>query len=208
MDQVVYDLGELESRSQDHVMGFSDWISDRLDEKAASMVNASMSDNEYIKLNELYYRKYRYERNNDPDNKDLNRAMKFCILRVQQITSYKKQRRNRSLFPLLKFSKKMDENTVAFLNGKKNLYLEDQMDFKKKILLIASIVTVLIMALLVLLYKINFFIGWLIATLIGVILYCLSFYIGFNRYFEYQMEQLYPALDKTHRTIDKNLKNG
>ena len=207
MQQVIYELKELENRSKEHALGFSDWISKRLDETAATMVNSSMSDNDYMKLNELYYRKYRHERSRNSNDPRLDKAMRFCVLRIQQLAEYKKTPRHQSMFPLLTFSKKLDEDTTDFLKPKRNLYIVAQNNFKKKVMEIALLIAIILMVLLVFVYHFHFISGWLISIVIGILMYVLTVYFGFDRLFELKMEKLSENLDKTHLSIDLNLKN-
>ena len=57
-DHFLGALKEIERRSRDNTLIFSDVLSERLDGIAESMISTKLSDNDYMKLLELYYQKY------------------------------------------------------------------------------------------------------------------------------------------------------
>ncbi|CBK88873.1 hypothetical protein EC1_15240 [Faecalitalea cylindroides T2-87] len=56
-DHFLGALKEIERRSRDNTLIFSDVLSERLDGIAESMISTKLSDNDYMKLLELYYQK-------------------------------------------------------------------------------------------------------------------------------------------------------
>ena len=80
-DHFLGALKEIERRAQNNILVFSDVLSERLDVIAQSMISKPLSDNDYLKLAELYYKKFSKEKN--------KQGMLFCLLRMQQIVFLK-----------------------------------------------------------------------------------------------------------------------
>ena len=80
-DHFLGALKEIERRAQNNILVFSDVLSERLDVIAQSMISKQLSDNDYLKLAELYYKKFSKEKN--------KQGMLFCLLRMQQIVFLK-----------------------------------------------------------------------------------------------------------------------
>ena len=76
-DHFLGALKEIERRAQNNILIFSDVLSERLDVIAKNMVLKPVSDNDYLKLLELYYKKFSKEEN--------KQGMLFWLLRMQQI---------------------------------------------------------------------------------------------------------------------------
>ena len=60
-DHFLGALKEIERRAQNNILIFSDVLSERLDVIAKNMVLKPVSDNDYLKLLELYYKKFSKE---------------------------------------------------------------------------------------------------------------------------------------------------
>ena len=85
-DHFLGALKEIERRAQNNILVFSDVLTERLEVIAQNMVGKSISDNDYLKLLELYYKKF---------SKDENKqAMLFCLLRMQEVVFYKEHKEN------------------------------------------------------------------------------------------------------------------
>ena len=82
-DIFLQSIKEIERRSKDNVLIFSDVLTERLTELAQAMIDARMSDNDYIKLCEVYWLYYKKENN--------VQGMLFCLLRIQQLIQYKRK---------------------------------------------------------------------------------------------------------------------
>lgn len=207
IEEYLYNLKELESRANDHALGFSDWLGKRLVDTAQTMVNMRMSDNDYIKLCELFYRKYRHDHDRNSNDPKYEEAMRFCIYRIQQLIEYKRLKSYRSVFPLLSFSRSVDTETKEFIQRKRPMYAQMQNDFKKKMVKIALFITVILMALFVLLFNMHFLIGWILSVFIGVLFYFVAIQYGFVRIFEDKMDKMLENLDEVHQEIDRGLRN-
>ena len=60
-DHFLGALKEIERRAQNNILVFSDVLTERLEVIAQNMVGKSISDNDYLKLLELYYKKFSKE---------------------------------------------------------------------------------------------------------------------------------------------------
>lgn len=58
-DHFLGALKEIERRAQNNILVFSDVLTERLEVIAQNMVGKSISDNDYLKLLELYYKSFR-----------------------------------------------------------------------------------------------------------------------------------------------------
>ena len=123
-DHFLGALKEIERRSRDNTLIFSDVLSERLDGIAESMISTKLSDNDYMKLLELYYQKYHKQ--------EKKKAMMYCILRIQQMAECKKMKKFNKNIKNIEFSDSFDEYTLAFLNKKRPYYKNMALDFKKK----------------------------------------------------------------------------
>lgn len=83
----------------------------RLEQLTISMSDEMISDDDYLKLLELYYKKYadEVERSN----------MLYCLLRMQQLWQAKSHAFFQSRFKNVEFQSKSEECTVDFLKQKK-----------------------------------------------------------------------------------------
>ncbi len=196
-DRYLQDLKELERRSKDNIMSFSTVLTKRLDELAQTMIHQKMSDNDYIKLCELYYQ--RYERENNKT------GMTFCILRIQQFLLMKKSRKNRSAYPRISFSRFQDEDTLDFLQDKKNYYRKLLNDFKKKLIVCALIFTILFMMILILLLHVRFLSGWIFSICIGIIVYYIGWQYLYVKIFDIRMSEMRKKLALIHNKVDKSI---
>lgn len=115
-DHFLGALKEIERRAQNNILVFSDVLSERLDVIAQSMISKQLSDNDYLKLAELYYKKFSKEKN--------KQGMLFCLLRMQQIVFLKEHTDKQTDDIKLEFSEEIDAITKAFFIKKKKLLSE------------------------------------------------------------------------------------
>ena len=113
-DHFLGALKEIERRAQNNILIFSDVLSERLDVIAKNMVLKPVSDNDYLKLLELYYKKFSKEEN--------KQGMLFCLLRMQQIVYLKGHRKKQNEIINLEYSEGYDSVTEAFLTRKRDYY--------------------------------------------------------------------------------------
>ena len=193
-DHFLGALKEIERRSHDNALIFTEVLSERLDEITESMISSKLSDNDYMKLLELYYQKYH--------KMEKKKAMMYCILRIQQMAECKKQRKPNTNIKNVEFSEEFDEYTQAFLNKKRPYYKNMQDDFKKKAMLISLAVAIIVMSVLVLACHVHFITGWIISLILFVGIYILLSKIGYPYVFENQLTALQEELDPLCLALD------
>ena len=196
-DVFLQSIKELERRSHDDVMSFSDVLTKRLDQLSEAMVNHNMSDNDYIKLCELYYQRYRNENNQD--------AMLFCLLRIQQLIQYKKKQRNQKMFPKLSFSKRVDLDTKEFLMQKKYYYRMQLNQFKRRLIQLDVAFMIVLLFVLVFVANVHFFSGWISSIVFGIVVYALGVFYVFDRMYEQSLENMRKTLNDVHMRVDKSI---
>lgn len=196
-DRYLQDLKELERRSKDNILSFSTVLTQRLDELAQTMINQPMSDNDYIKLCELYYQRYDREQN--------KQGMIFCVLRIQQFLKLKTTKNNRDAYPKISFSRYKDPDSLEFLKSKKNYYLQLLNEFKKKLIKVALFFTILIMAILALLFQMNFIFSWIVSIVVGAIVYYIGLFYLYDRLFNLRMNEMRKKCAAIHFKVDKSI---
>lgn len=196
-DHYMQELKELERSSKDNILTYSKVLTTRLDELAQTMIHKKMSDNDYIKLCELYYQ--RYERDN------YKPGMDFCILRIQQFLLMKKDKRNRDAYPKIEFSRYHDQDTLKFLKDKKNFYRKLLNDFKKKLIVCSLIITIFFMVTFILMFHVRFLIGWVISIICGIISYYIGLQYVYDKLFDIRMVEMRKKLAAVHYRVDKSI---
>lgn len=193
-DHFLGALKELERRTHDNKLIFSEILSERLDALAESMVSQVLSDNDYMKVFELYYQKYQ--------KLEKKKAMMYCILRIQQMAEYKKNVKLRNLVNKVEFSSNLDEYTREFLKKKRPYYKNMQIDFKKKVLLFGFILTTCFLILSVLVLKMSFLWGWILSVVFYFLIYFGLVKVGYPYFFETRLEMMQEELDPLCLALD------
>ena len=110
-DCYVSALKAIERQAREE-FSFDDKSSYRLFEITDSMCHEVVSDNDYLKLLELYYQKYAREGN--------RKNMLYCLLRMQQVLRAKEHRFWQKKFHQVEFQPDLEESVAEFLKGKKD----------------------------------------------------------------------------------------
>lgn len=147
---------------------FGKFFDDQLETIVSKMIGNKIEDNTYLKLLQIYYYKYKFEKNII--------GMRYCLLRMQQVNSYKKNRRQRIRYPNVIFYALYEENIKEFLLKQNSLYLDMVAQFIKEILFIDTFITVGFMTFLVVFCKMNFYLGFILSLLIFLMIYYNSIY--------------------------------
>lgn len=187
-------LKEIERRSRDNSLIFSDVLSERLDGIAESMISTKLSDNDYMKLLELYYQKYH--------KSEKKKAMMYCILRIQQMAEYKKIKKFNKNVKNIEFNGDFDEYTLAFLNKKRPYYKNMALDFKKKALFISLFISIIFLFLIVLVCNVNFIFSWILSVIIYASSYFVLIRVGYPYVFENRLMVLQEELDPLCLAVD------
>ena len=159
----------------------------RLEQLTQSMSDEWISDNDYLKLLELYYKKY---------VEDVNRSnMLYCLLRMQQICQAKSYKFFRSRFHRVEFQSHMEEDIVVFLSQKKP-YLR-QMKHRAMIpLLWVSLVLYGVgLALMVYVAQFSFCVSMIVSLLVWVCCLVYSYFFVAEMLMDDQLNRMVEKLD-------------
>ncbi|WP_297237226.1 hypothetical protein [uncultured Faecalicoccus sp.] len=195
-DRFLGALKGLERRSKDNVLIFSDVLTERLDALIETMIGAKLTDNDYLKTLELYYKKYQRFENHE--------GMYFCILRMQQILKYKNEKRFQNQFGRLEFTKDPLNDALVFVEQHKDYYQKVQEEYLRVYLLIILLVAIGILVFGVLVLDVPFFACWIFTMLIYAVLWGLGKKVGIERLMEKQIVKLYPKLDELCVKLDQS----
>lgn len=196
-DHFLGALKELERRTHDNVLVFSDVLSERLDDLATSMVGSRLSDNDYMKVMELYYQKYQKAQK--------KKAMMYCLLRIQQMAEYKLNPRLRSEVSTIEFSDAFDEFTIEFLKKRKPHYQRLKVELKKRSLLIGFLCATIFLMMSVLVFRMPFLTGWILSILLYVGMYFLMMKVGYPYFFETRLNDLQDELEPLCLALDMSV---
>ena len=197
-DKFLGALKELERKMQLDVNGYSKQNLKQLDEIAKMMAGVAISDNDYLKVMELYGRKY--------DQMDKHKARQYCVMRIQEVLKAKTHPKIQANYPGLTFSNPVDPFTKAFAQSFKDYHQQYKDDFKIKLLRFDVIVVIVLLTLLVLVMKASFFIGWIISFLTFVMIFILGIKISFPRLIEEQMYARIHHVDSFCEEVDKSVR--
>lgn len=189
-DHFLGALKQIERRSENNILIFSDVLSERLETIASNMINKEISDNDYLKLLELYYNKFLKEEKKE--------AMYYCVYRMQQVQRVKETKKKDKRINLMEFSENYDEITKTFLARKKPFY--ERFRIKKFIHFIYfdTLIFILLLILFVLLLHCSF--AFCLISL------CVLWGIGLILYYEYGIDYVYQKeLDVKSKSVDSVL---
>lgn len=170
-DHFLGALKEIERRAQNNILVFSDVLTERLEVIAQNMVGKSISDNDYLKLLELYYKKF---------SKDENKqAMLFCLLRMQEVVFYKEHKENQNDLIKMEFNEEYDSITKAFLSRKRDYYQITLKNIFQRFILLDTLAYIVFLLVFVLLIHISFRVSFILL----VILWALVLFFAKRRVF-------------------------
>lgn len=190
-------LKQIERRAENNILIFSDVLSERLEVIATNMANHIMSDNDYLKLFEMYYKKFLKEENKD--------AMLFCLLRMQQVSLLKKDVSRQEEVSNMEFNSSCDVLTDAFLKRKRPYYQNMLNLYFKQFILMASLAYIFLLNVFVLLFHVPFKIMVLILLLlyVGVLVY--ANLKGKYKLYQMRLEKLSKHVDLTLLKVDRTV---
>lgn len=190
-------LKEIERRAQNNILVFSDVLSSRLDVIAQNMEGKKMSDNDYLKLFELYYQRFSKEENKS--------AMLFCLLRMQQIVFYKEHPERQSEVKNMEFNDSYDMVTKTFLDRKREYYQMTLTHIFQRFILLASAAYIFLLVVCVLLFHIPFlftFLFLLVAWSLGLVA---AKKVGVPYFYQMQIENLSKQVNEIVLKVDQTV---
>ena len=199
-DHFLGSLKDIERAMQKDMFSYSAQTMLRLDEMALAMVDQPLSDNDYLKVLELYGRKY--------DKEQRGKARTYCVMRMQQVVRAKRNEKLQKEFPNLEFSKTIDPYTAEFLKGYKNYQKYYSDTFRLNLLRLDVGLTIAMMIFLVLVMKMSFFLGWGLSMAFFFGLFFFGIYYSFPRIMDDQYDTLIQSVDPNCEVVDKYSRNN
>lgn len=187
-------LKQVERLMQDSLGTYSQNSMNQLNDLCIQMSQDPVYDVDYLKLMELYGRKYRKEKNEE--------ALRFVVMRMQQV-SLARQNSKSTYAGIVFTNRPLDAFTKAFLQEFPSLLHTYEERYKVRILQIATPVFVGTLILLVLLFHLPFLIIWLLLLLVFGIFVSFSFRYGYASIVKEQMQDLIQFLDPTLKKLDE-----
>ena len=187
-------LKQVERLMQDSLGTYSQNSMNQLHDLCIQMSQDPVYDVDYLKLMELYGRKYRKEKNEE--------ALRFVVMRMQQV-SLARQMPKRTYAGIVFTNRPLDAFTIAFLKEFPSLLHTYEERYKVRILQIATLVFVVALIVLVLLFHLSFLIIWLsLLLMFGVFVYY-TFQYGYASIVKEQMQDLIQFVDPTLKKLDE-----
>ena len=196
-DHFLGALKEIERRAQNNILVFSDVLSERLDVIAQSMISKPISDNDYLKLAELYYKKFSKEEN--------KQGMLFCLLRMQQILFLKEHTETQTEDIKMEFSEGLDSMTKAFLSRKRNYYQNTLKIIFQRCILLDTLAYVLLLILFVLLFHIPFKVSFILLILAWTIALVYAKQKGVPHFYDLRIQTLSQNIDSIFLQVDQGV---
>lgn len=196
-DHYLGALKEIERRAQNNILVFSDVLSERLDVVAENMVANPMSDNDFLKLYEMYYTRFSKEKNTN--------GMLFCLMRMQQVIYFKEHKDKQNERIRLEFGEGYDSITKAFLSRKRNYY-QIYLDLYFKFFIVADTAAyVVLLMLFVLLFHVPFKISFIVLMICWALVLVFAKKRGIYSYYEARIQELSQDLNRVLLKVDQGV---
>ena len=196
-DHYLGALKEIERRAQNNILVFSDVLSERLDVVAENMVANPMSDNDFLKLYEMYYTRFSKEKNTD--------GMLFCLMRMQQVIYFKEHKDKQNERIRLEFGEGYDSITKAFLSRKRNYYQIYLDLYFKFFIAVDTAAYVVLLMLFVLLFHVPFKISFIILMICWALVLVFAKKRGIYSYYEARIQELSQDLNCVLLKVDQGV---
>ena len=161
------------------------------------MISKPLSDNDYLKLAELYYKKFSKEKN--------KQGMLFCLLRMQQIVFLKEHTDKQTDDIKLEFSEEIDAVTKAFLSRKRNYYQNSLRNIFQRFILLDTLAYVLLLMLFVLLFHIPFKVAFILLVLAWIVVLVYAKQKGVPYFYDSRIQTLSQEVDSTFLQVDQGI---
>lgn len=177
-------------RQRSEEFSFEDTTSPRLFQLTNSMSDEYISDNDYLKLLELYYQKYARE--------GLNSNKMYCLLRMQQIQEAKNHSFRRKKFKKVLFQKEWDPSTKCFLMKKKSFLRQMRLREMIPLMGFASVIYAVLL---------SFFVWGMHFPFLNSFIFSVILWVGFLCYAYFFMTEITISdqMKKMNRKIDEAL---
>ena len=190
-DHFLGALKEIERRAQNNILVFSDVLTERLEVIAQNMVGKSISDNDYLKLLELY-------------SKDENKqAMLFCLLRMQEVVFYKEHKENQDDLSKMEFNEEYDSITKAFLFRKRDYYQITLKNIFQRFILLDTLAYIVFLLVFVLLIHISFRVSFILLVILWALVLFFAKKKGVPYFYNSRIQTLLQDVDSTLLQVDQ-----
>lgn len=190
-------LKEIERRAQNNILVFSDVLSERLNVIAQNMVSNPISDNDYLKLFEMYYKKFSKEEN--------KQAMLFCLLRMQQVAFYKENEACQGTVKKIEFNEEYDSTTKVFLSRKRNYFQNTLNHILQRFIVLDSLAYMFLLILFVLVFHASFKISCILLLICWCVILFLAKKYGVQYFFDSQIASLSQGVDRVLIQVDQSV---
>ena len=188
-DHFLGALKEIERRAQNNILVFSDVLTERLEVIAQNMVGKSISDNDYLKLLELYYKKF---------SKDENKqAMLFCLLRMHK--------ENQNDLIKMEFNEEYDSITKAFLSRKRDYYQITLKNIFQRFILLDTLAYIVFLLVFVLLIHISFRVSFILLVILWALVLFFAKKKGVPYFYNSRIQTLLQDVDSTLLQVDQSI---
>lgn len=196
-DHFLGALKQIERRRENNILIFSDVLSERLETIANNMVDKEISDNDYLKLLELYYNKFSKE--------EKKLAMYYCIYRMQQIQRVKNSKKKDKRIHLMEFSENYDDVTKAFLNRKRPCYEKFRLKKYIRFIYIDTLAFAFLIALFVLLFHFMFALSLIFLFVLWALALILYYEYGLEYAYQKELKEKSIEVDEVVLHIDSHI---
>ena len=174
-------------RQSSEEFSFEDTTSPRLFQLTDSMSDEYISDNDYLKLLELYYQKYTRE--------GLNSNKMYCLLRMQQIQEAKDHSFRRKRFKKVIFQKEWEPSTKYFLMKKKSFLRQMRLREMIPLMGFASVVYALLLSFFVWGMHFPFLASFIFSVILWVLFLCYAYFFMTEITISDQMKKMNKKMD-------------
>ena len=196
-DHFLGALKEIERRAQNNILVFSDVLTERLEVIAQNMVGKSISDNDYLKLLELYYKKF---------SKDENKqAMLFCLLRMQEVVFYKEHKDTQKDLNKMEFNEEYDSITKVFLSRKRDYYQITLKNIFQRFILLDTLAYIVFLLMFVLLIHIPFRVSFILLVILWILVLFFAKKKGVPYFYDSRIQTLLKDVDVILLKIDQSI---
>lgn len=189
-------LKQVERMMNSSLFGYSQSALQQLDGLALTMASEGMNDCEYLKLLELYARKYKQANE--------KKRLRFCIMRMQEVLWFRSRKEFQKDFPKIIFTKKdLDEYTTNFLEDYPPYVKIYEERFRKRILGWMTLFYLIVLFLFVLGFGWSFWKVFTFDLLIYIGINYISFQYAYKKILDLRFMDYLSCLEENFLKLDQ-----
>lgn len=199
-NQFMGALKQVERLMQNSLFGYSETLMDQLENLSLGMLDRTMTDCDYLKLLELYARKYR-ERNQ-------KKALRFCVLRIHELLWFRKRSDYQSKFPRIVFTKQpLDEYFEKFMSDYPSKLQKYEQRFRIRLLCFMSFVYIIVLIFFVSFCHRTFLKVFFCDLFLFVVVNYIGFRYGLKKMLDEQLFDLRKYVDPVLEKVDQSVQS-